>query len=421
MKRELAIKIGIVALAIAVRLGLIYYFLVVHPTNIVSDGIEYLLIARGFELGEPYLLGYLIARPPLFPLVVFGVRSLFGDAPVYVAITNTLFSSLTCVVGYDLAKRFSGDIRVPLLTALILALDPTLAVVATFVQAEPLANLLLGLSLLSLARLVQERQPAEALWAGLWLALSALARPTSLYFAAAAVAIFILLLPRATWWRYFIIFAILPVAAGFGWTWRNYQTAGVFTYASVADFNMLYYRAVAVEHWATGEDPDAIRQRYAWEVEQRVESGVPREKIDSGYFWINFAPQDQRRLTAMRDIAIKVYLAYPFWYVATIPIGLYNMLATSMELPVWRPVEIGLNVVFYLFALRGLWLAWRAGRRDLAIISLTTILYFIAATLASQTTGMSTRMRSPFTILLAVLAAEGIVAPLALRSRRASQ
>jgi hypothetical protein len=61
--------------------------------------------------------------------------------------------------------------------------------------------------------------------------------------------------------------------------------------------------------------------------------------------------------------------------------------------------------------LRGLWLAlraWRVGRRELLVISLTTIVYYVAATLASQTTGMSTRMRSPFTILLAILAAEGL-------------
>lgn len=409
LKRELVIKLGIVALAAAFRLGLLYYFLVVQPTDILRDGIEYTLIARGLRVGEPYLIGYLIARPPVFPLIIAAIQSLFGDAPAYVAIANILFSSLTCLAGYDLAKRLGADERISITAALILALDPSLAIVAVFVNAEPLANLLLGLALISIVRVVKEREPAEALWAGLWLALSALTRPTSLYFAAAAVVIFFLLLPRAAWWRYSVIFALLPLAAGLGWTWRNYQTAGVFTFASVADFNMLFYRAVAVEHWATGADPDAIRQRYAWEIEQRVGSGVPREQIDSGYFWYNFAPQEPKRLAAMKDIAVKVYLTYPFWYVATIPIGLYNMFATSVYLPAWQPLEIGLNVVFYLFAMRGLWRAWRAGRRDLVIISLTTILYFIAATLASQTTGMSTRMRSPFTILLALHAAEGIV------------
>ena len=112
----------------------------------------------------------------------------------------------------------------------------------------------------------------------------------------------------------------------------------------------------------------------------------------------------------MRALAFEVYARYPFWYVATIPIGVYNMLALSRSLPVWPPLEIAVNVVFYLLALRGLWLAWRAGDRRMVALSLITIGYFFAATLASQTTGMSTRMRSPFTILLAILAAEGVVA-----------
>jgi hypothetical protein len=183
----------------------------------------------------------------------------------------------------------------------------------------------------------------------------------------------------------------------------------MFTFASVADFNLLFYRAVAVEHWATGEDPDSLRRRYAWEVEQRLGTGVALADIDSGYFWTNFAPDTPERLQAMRALAMQVFLRYPGWYVGTIPVGLYNMFAVSQSLPVWPPVEIAINAVFYLLALRGLWLAWRAGRRDLVILSVTTIGYYVAATLISQTTGMSTRMRSPFTILLAILAAEGVL------------
>jgi 4-amino-4-deoxy-L-arabinose transferase-like glycosyltransferase len=416
VKRELAARLGVVALALAVRLGLLYYFLVIHPTNIVADSIEYVNIARGLRLGEGYefLLGYLLARPPLFPLLIAGIQSLFGEAVVYVALANVVISSLTCLLSFTLGSYLSRDPRVPLLAALYLALDPTLVALAASLSAEPLANLMLGLSLLSLARMVRRRLPEDAMYAGLWLAFSMLTRPTALYFVVAAVAIFYLLLPRLHWWRYYVLFAVLPVAAGVGWAWRNYQTAGVFTFASVADFNLLFYRAVAVEHWATGEDPDVLRQRYAWEIEERLGTGVQPEEIDSGYFWTNFAPHDPERLSAMRSLAVQVFVRYPFWYVATIPIGLYNMFAFSRSLPVWPPLEIGLNVVFYLLALRGLWLAlraWRSGRREVVVLSLTTIVYYVAATLVSQTTGMSTRMRSPFTLLLAILAAEGVVAP----------
>ena len=271
-----AASLAVVALALALRLGLLYYFQVIHPTNIVADSIVYVNIARGLRLGPGYefLLGYLVARPPLFPLVVAGIQSLFGEAPLYVALFNILVSSLTCLVGYALAAQLTRHPRVPIVAALILAVDPSLVAVAVSLHADPLANLLFGLALLSLVRLLKERQPYEALWAGLWLALSMLARPNSLYFVVAAALIFYLLLPRLHWWRYYVIFALLPLSAGLGWAWRNYTTAGVFTFASVADFNMLFYRAVAVEHWATGADPDALRQRYALELERRLDSGV---------------------------------------------------------------------------------------------------------------------------------------------------
>jgi hypothetical protein len=48
----------------------------------------------------------------------------------------------------------------------------------------------------------------------------------------------------------------------------------------------------------------------------------------------------------------------------------------------------------------------------LLVVSAVTLGYFVAATLVSQTTGMSTRMRSPFTMLLALLAAQGGLARL---------
>jgi 4-amino-4-deoxy-L-arabinose transferase-like glycosyltransferase len=420
VRRDGLARLGILALALAVRLGLLYYFLVVQPTNIVKDSIEYVNIARGLRLGEghEFLLGYLIARPPLYPLLLAGIQALFGEEIVYAALANVLLSGATCLVGYELARRLSPDSRVPALAGLILALDPASVAVATSVSADPLANLLLGLSLLALARLVRRRLPEDAMYAGLWLAFSMLARPTGLYFAAAAGLIFWRLLPRQNWWRYYVLFAALPLAAGLGWAWRNYRTAGVFTFASVADFNLLFYRAVAVEHWATGADPDALRRRYAWEVEQRLGTGVALEEIDSGYFWTNFAPHDPERLRAMRSLALQVFVRYPLWYVGTIPVGLYNMLAVSQSLPVWPLLEIALNVVFYLLAVRGLWLAWRAGRRDLVILALTTIVYFVAATLVSQTTGMSTRMRTPFTVLLAILAAEGALTSSLPRIRR---
>ena len=276
-------------------------------------------------------------------------------------------------------------------------------------QAETLTNFLLALSMLWLALVIQRRRLRDAALAGLWLGLATLARPTTIYLFAFCLPLFVVLLRKESL-KLYPAFAILPVLFILGWSGRNQIHIGEFTYSTVGDFNLLFYRAVSVERWANaGKSDDVIRREFAAEVERRMGSPVDISQIDSGYFWRNFSPTDGRRVRVMRVMALEVFRAHPLWYLATLPGGVFRMYAyTSLYGSPFLP-ELLYNLAFYTAAIIGVVVCWK--RRDWPAlwITLTVIGYVTLATIVSQTTGMDTRMRTSTTTALAVLGAIAVV------------
>lgn len=396
-------------LALAGRMMLLVYFSSVRgiePLELSPDAIEYEVLANALLGGWDWSSGYFAARPPLMPLLFAGVYTVFGPNRVAVAITNALLGAATAVLAVTAARKLHLPRSTSILAGVLVAFDPASIVNNINLQAESLANLWLALAVVALTELLHRQRLRDAILAGLWVGLATLTRPTTLYLFVFALPFFVFFI--RPWPTRYLAFAAIPALVFAGWSLRNQRFIGTFTYSTVSDFNMLFYRAVSVEHWATHTSDDAVRRNFALEVERRLGNDVAASEIDSGFFWRNFSPADGRRIPIMRSMALETFARHPGWYFALIPPGLYRMYAYTSQYgtPFWP--ELLYNAVLYLLAALGVARSIRSRWLPLASITMMMIGYVTVATLVSQTTGMDTRMRTSMTVSLALLAAVGV-------------
>ena len=281
--------------------------------------------------------GYLL-RPPLFPLLAAAVKL----EPLLIITVNILLATCIIPVTYLLAKQMELSEKLALLSALIVALDPTSVKYSGVLLAEPLANLLLALSFVTLLKLRRaDKQFATLSWgfmSGSFIVVSALTRPAA----------YLLWLPMALWAAFArrtvaggggqqqLLAAcafVLPAMLGVGlWTQHNatHQNNGRFT--TIGTYNLLYYRAASVLHQATGQEIDAV---YA-ELARRVEESLGNDISGITAKWRHFHYAGSWHLqSAMTKIALDVFLEHPLYYLLTIPVGLYRMLLRVSGIFLW--------------------------------------------------------------------------------------
>ena len=130
-----------------------------------------------------------LVRPPIYPLVV---AALNVNRPLLILL-NQLLAIMIIPLTYTLARQLRLPVRLALLAALIVALDPTSVKYSGILLAEPLANLLLAAAFAALLALKRaETRSATVTWgllAGGLIALSALTRPAA----------YLLWLPLCAW------------------------------------------------------------------------------------------------------------------------------------------------------------------------------------------------------------------------------
>jgi hypothetical protein len=129
--------------------------------------------------------------------------------------------------------------------------------------------------------------------------------------------------------------------------------------------------------------------------------------IDADRRFHHYTP-DSTLQSAMIGIAIDVFRAYPFHYIALIPVGLWRMLidinpASGFALV----VTIAWNIVLVAGMLAGLYIALRQKAWTLFWCVVLVTVYFVAGTILVQTSGMDARMRTMLTPLMATTCAYG--------------
>jgi 4-amino-4-deoxy-L-arabinose transferase-like glycosyltransferase len=419
-------------LALALRGWLLYYKLAVAGTPIrglgSSDVEGWLGIASHIARKWDYSYWLLASRSPLFPTMLAVISALGGNL-VHAAIVQVIIGALTVVLGYRLALRLTSGPGAALIAGLIMAVDLASVAYSASLLSEPLFNLLLVAGMLNLVIYLQAGTWPHALGAGLLLALATLARPTTLYFWLALGVVYALLDRR--WRRGYALLAAPCLAAILGWCVHNYAQNGIFTFSTGSTFNLLFLRALSAEHLATGRDVGELRREYVAEIETRTGHPLGADQVGEEAFWGYLTQDDPRENHIMRQMALERFLRYPLAYLAATSIGLARMYGLTFYLPRMYPLEVVYHIALYGAAVFGVILAWRevrprlrfspparlieslrALRDDRAwarlVICGLWIVYFTAVTLVSQTSALDTRMRTPLTAPLAILAGEGL-------------
>ena len=389
---------------LALLLRSLWALAIYEPSLVLYHGGDYTLYRIGAEhiaaRGLDFSNSLFLVRPPLFSLMILAT----GLQDLLVLALNILLGTGLVPLSYILARRLGSSPALALGTALIVALDPASIVSSAQLLAEPLANVLLLLSIIALviAAQVPQRSWAWALLAGLLLGLSAAARPAP----------YLLWLPLGLWlawqlrridlrWLGYVTLSGLLVGA---WILHNALVFGNASYSTIGTYNLLYYRAVSVEYQATGQPLEAVYTELSRRVEDRL--GRDSSGVDAGTRHSHYASTADVQ-DAMTETAIEVFLAHPLIYIATIPVGLARIFLDTPLLPTaLRILEIPWNMIFLLGSLLGLFHAFRQRNWALLSIVLLVCAYFTAGTLLVQTSGIGTRARTPFTPFMAIVFAQ---------------
>lgn len=338
-----------------------------------------------------------LLRPPLFPFLI----TLAGVDSLAVLILDAILGATLAPLTVILARQLGLRPILAALAGLIIAVDPASIVYASWLGAEPLANLFFLLMVVWLLYAVSRTGTQRGvLWgaaAGLALTLSVLARPTA-FLIWTGLAVYLLIMHRSRW-PAVAVYALVSVIGIGAWMVHNGRVFNNYTVSSVGTYSLLYYRAASVEHWASGDDMETVYIRLAARVEEQM--GRDPALADSTTRHTHYAGPS-KLTSAMNATAIDVFTDHPDWYVLTIPVGLARMYVWTNNLPRWtRLFEVPWNLILVLGTTAGLWQAWRRKYWPLFWWVLLVCGYFTAATILAQTSGLDTRMRSMLVPFLA--------------------
>lgn len=393
----LALRVAYTVSVYGIHLGLDY----------PGDYWDYHIAARQILAGDRgFTHDVFLARPPLYPLIV----AAFDVNRPLLLMLNQLFALVIIPLTYKIARQLRLPVKLSLLAALVVALDPTSVKYSGILLAEPLANLLLALAFVALLALKRaEGGAATAAWgllAGGFIALAAFARPAA----------YLLAIPLAGWivgarWRQGLrvmaaLALTLPSLLGVGlWQAHNARVFDNGGFTNLGAFNLLYYRAAITLHVAQGrQDLDAVKASLARQVEARL--GGESETVAENWRQEHRVTTSEADAT-MRDVALEVIIKHPAAFVlATIASAWQSLIevwgALSIPGAIW-------NVALLLAASLGLWTLCRRRRWIEALYLLLPCAYFLTGTLLVCTSCMDTRARVMITPLLAIMAAYGVM------------
>ncbi len=401
-RRHLVLLIGIVVLAIGLRLAWIAY---VNPNPLdgrTDDTAFYASAGQALAAAKGYVnfLGFPTAQwPPAYPFLLAGMFKLFGSTNFVVPkIVNALAGGLTCLLIYLIAARVF-ERRIGLLAALLFALFPGQIYFSTLLMTESLTPALVGLMLLLLLMWVVERRDTR--WfhhvtLGVLFGVALLARGEAVMLVLAALLIWKLAVPA---WRLFARQAgVFVLAAGLTvlpWTVRNAISMHSFVPVSTALGHTLLAGHQPNPYAIGSLFPEAkIQQEYSYlpypEREVKVESVAEHQALsfivhhpveeawypllkfkhmfqndDDAVSWVNsWAPAPDTRpklLSAQQEDNLSTVANV--YYVAV-------MLVALAGVPFWLSLKDKRKFLLVLFAVA--WVAihlelWPSGRYHVAL------------------------------------------------------
>jgi 4-amino-4-deoxy-L-arabinose transferase-like glycosyltransferase len=338
------------------------------------------------------------------------IYTFFGIGQVYaVNVAQIIVSAATCLVPYAMTQALAEDKRFGKIVSLLMVFDLSAIGVSIGIGAEVLSNFFVASTLLFLARLLKHNRRRDALACGAAVVLAALARPNAVYFVPiVAVIIFGLSSKR---WINVTLFLLVCVVGLTPWFFRNYLYHRVFTFSTVANLNLLFYRGTSVEYWATGKPVEEIQAQLAYELDRRLNVVKPDEVYTASSIWRHMAlDEDPAADRVMREMALEIFIAHPQAFIVSLSVALLKVLGYSEAfniLPFFRSLNIFWNLVVYSLGLLGSVILFRKKQWRWLALTVVPTAYFIAVpTIAGGI--QDTRSATSVTICFALLAVYGM-------------
>ncbi|MBU4332464.1 glycosyltransferase family 39 protein [Patescibacteria group bacterium] len=190
---------------------------------------------RGFYLEEDG--GATMFRDPGYPFFLAVSYKIFGVHPNIIRFEQFLLLFFICFLSYLIAKEVAGK-RAGRISAILLAIFPTLNIFASYLFSEILAAFLLLFSAYVL--IVAEKKDKVYMfgWAGLIFGALVLTKSVFLYLSILLVVLFLIKLQEKRFLKIMVFVCAFSLIAG-SWIYRNYK---------YFDKPMIAYRAGAIMH-----------------------------------------------------------------------------------------------------------------------------------------------------------------------------
>lgn len=407
---------AIFVLALLIRIGTFYYtyFIFKTPGGIAPSpnaNEVYPLLALSLLKGQGLQAWYFAYRPPLLAMFMVVIYGLFNTTNPLAAVFAQMFISASiCILAQHLANEMELAQPLPWLAALLTALDPASVRIGLVLLSETLRDFFVVLALIFLVRLLKKGQLRDSAACAASVVLAALARPDAIYFFVVVGLIVIIFVPRRL--SRLVMFISIVGLGVMPWYVRNYIYAHHrFTFATSGDFNLLFYKAVSVEYWATGKSPLIIEAEFTYELERRLGIARSRDSYDETSMWPYLVPEDIKAYQYMNEMAWEVYVAHPLTYIALIPITIIQLLGFSDPPDFLNPataISWIFNIAFYLSAFAGSLVAVRRKMWRWLFVLIAPTAYFLLVPTVTGGVG-NTRARTSVTVCLAILAAAGLI------------
>jgi 4-amino-4-deoxy-L-arabinose transferase-like glycosyltransferase len=245
-----------------------------------SDGYvalaENLVHNRVFSTDQEPPLTPDIKRTPIYPLFISATLVVFEKNLSATILLQILLGSITAVLTFCIAKKLELTTFAGLVAAWIVAIDPVSILLSNHLLTEALFTfeLLFGIWLLIL--FWHNNKARQLVISAIIISLSVLTRPIALYLPVALFPLFIMT-RRGRSLRNVImnglIFVLICGVIISSWSYRNYRVSNKFMLSSIADINLVYYRARAVlakaENITQGEADDKLKEEIETTITQQ--------------------------------------------------------------------------------------------------------------------------------------------------------
>ena len=245
-------KIGVTIFVFAVAVRLVLFAVNFHATDndfigTIHGGDGYYEISKNLIDGNGYSFdqGPIFTpeplRPPLWIFTMAFIAKVFGSyVPVF--IFEIILGSLIPVLGMYLARRVISP-SLATIVGLLLALEPNGVLLSFLNVSEIPFTFLFLVFVVFLFRYVENQTTRNIVWAGLFLGLAILVKPT-VQFLLVIIPVVLLIFFRRTKFpntfqaKHLVYFITVCVLVFSHWVYRNYQDFGAFGLSAQPAYNL---------------------------------------------------------------------------------------------------------------------------------------------------------------------------------------